>query len=577
MTLMRMLVTLLALVAGSRADALATIGSDANCTYGPATVNPVQVAFNAGHTDIRLTGGLSYTGSLVLAGNADVSIRGGYSNCAAAAAGQLPSNPVRSILQPGVANGTAVILVESAQRRRLVTLELVEIRPNAALGTAGGGLAVGGALDATLVRSRVTGFRSAGDGGGVAISLGRLTLVRSSIDDNRGRDGGGVNCNSGEVLLDFASSLRANQANSNGGGAYLDQCNLVSNGRNLPGTQGGPAGVLDNRANGRGGGLYQRGGFTSIAGGPVCTVNPGAACSTQLALLSGNRAEVSGGGAFLTAQAELEAMFSQIANNSAILTGGGFHAEQQSQLRIGGFAGDFPGFDRSTCLNRICDAVFSNRLGAADDSFLSGEGGAIYGQDAFITLRDVFLTDHRALSGTVAYNRGSGVLTLEQSLVVQAPRQGDTGQDMLRVGDTADLDLRDSTIIGQRAGEVSLLRADQSTDVLINRSVVAALANGLSALSAGPQVAVLGDCNAQARGTHPVFDGPTVTAADFDAEYAPSGNSQLVDGCSGAGARARDIRGNPRVQAQSAASGSTPMDIGAFELGTQALFGNGFE
>lgn len=576
MTLMRTLVTLCALAVGSRADALATIGSDAGCTYGPATVNPVQTAFNAGHTDIRLTGGLSYTGSLVLAGNADVTIRGGYSNCAAAAAGQLPSNPVRSVLQPGVANGTAVILVESVQRRRLVTLELVEIRPNAALGTAGSGLAVGGALDATLVRSRITGFRSAGDGGGVAISLGRLTLVRSSIDDNRGRDGGGVNCNSGEVLLDFASSLRANQANGNGGGAYLDQCNLVSNGRNLPGTQGGPAGVLDNRATGRGGGLYQCGGFTSIAGGPACTVNPGTACSAQLALVSGNRAEVSGGGAFLTAQAELEAMFSQIANNSAILTGGALHVEQ-SQVRIGGFAGDFPSFDRSSCLNRICDAVFSNRLGAVDDSFLSGEGGAIFGQDAFITLREVFLTDHRALSGTVAYNRGSGVLTLEQSLVVQAPRQGDAGQYMFRVGDTADLDVRESTLIGQRAGELALLRADQSTDLLLNRSVVAALVDGLSALSAGPQVAVLGDCNAQARGNHAVFDGPAVTAADFDAEYAPIGSSQLVDRCSGAGARARDIRGNTRVQAQSAATSSTPMDIGAFELGTQALFGNGFE
>lgn len=577
MTLLRLLATLIALIAWERANAFATIGADANCTYGLATPNPIQTAFNAGHTDIRLVGGQTYTGSLVLAGNADATLRGGYVNCTAAASGQLPSNPLRALLQPGVLNSASVILVESAQRRRSITLELIEMRPNPALGTAGSGLAVGGALDATLVRSRITGFRSSADGGGVTLSLGRLTLIRSSVDDNRGRDGGGVYCASGDVLLDYASSIRANQANGNGGGVYLDQCNLVANGRNLPATQGGPAGVLDNRASARGGGIYQRGGFSSIAGGPACTVNPTAPCPAQLALISGNRAEISGGGAFLTAQATMEALFSQTSNNTAVLTGGAFHAEQQSQLSIGGFAGDFPSFDRSTCLNRICDTVFSNRLGAADESFLSGEGGAIYGQDAQITLRDTFLTDHRALNGTVAYVRGSGVLTLDQVLLVQAPRQLDTGRHTLQVVESADLLIRESTLISQRAGEGFVLRADQVSDLLLDRSVVAALVDGLSALSAGPQVAVLGDCNAQARGNHPVFDGPTVSATDFDADYAPSAASQLIDRCASAGARPRDIRGDPRVQLLNPPASAVPMDIGAFERATLSIFRTGFE
>lgn len=577
MTLLRLLATLLALTAWERANALATIGADANCTYGLATPNPIQTAFNAGHTDIRLVGSLTYTGSLVLAGNADVTLRGGYSSCAAAAAGQLPSNPARAQLQPGALNGASVILVESAQRRRSITLELVDIRPNPALGTAGSGLAVGGALDATLVRSRITGFRSAGDGGGVAMSLGRLTLIRSSIEDNHGRDGGGLYCVSGEVLLDYASTLRANQANSNGGGAYLDQCTLVMNGRNLPATLGGPAGLLDNRASGRGGGIYQRGGFSSIAGGPVCSVNATAPCAQQLALITGNRAEISGGGVFLTAQAAMEVVFSQTSNNSAVLTGGAFHAEQQSQLQIGGVAGDFPSFDRSTCLNRLCDAVFSNRLGAADGSFLAGEGGAIYVQDAVATLRDTFLTDHRALNGSVAYARGSGVLTLDQVLLVQASTQLDSGRYTLQSTETADLVVRESTLISQRAGEIFVLRADQASDLQLERSVVAAWVDGLAALSAGPQVDVLGHCNAQARGNHPVFDGPAVSPTDFDAEYAPSASSQLIDRCASAGARPRDIRGDLRVQLLNPPASAVPMDIGAMERTTLSIFRNGFE
>lgn len=578
MDLIRLLLVLAALVCSAEAVAFATIGPQANCTYTAATPNPIQTALNAGHTDIRLVGGQTLTGSIVVAGNADVSIRGGFADCAGAANGSLPTVPVRTQLEPGAAGSAAVILVESAVRRRNILLEQLWIRPNPALGSTGSGIAVGGALDAILLRSRVSGFRSGGDGGGVVVSLGRLQLIRSSLDDNRARDGGGVHCVSGEINLDFASVLRLNEASRNGGGAYLQQCLWISNGRNIPGTQGGPAGVLDNRAAGRGGGLYQRGGFATFAGGPLCTVNPGSACPGQLALMSGNRAEVAGGAAFLTAQAEMDAHFVQIANNSATISGGALHLEQQSQLRIGGLAPQFPAYDRSSCLNRICDAIFSNRLGAADSSFLSGEGGAFFVQDATLSGKDLFLTDHNALSGTVLAARGGAAVNLDQILLVQAPRQAnDNGRDVLLISDSADLDLRRSTLYGQRSDERQLIRLDLAGELRLHQSVLAAIASGLQELLAGPAAQISGSCNGKARSTHPVFDGPTVSAADFEADYSPSSSSLLIDRCNSNGAGSRDIRGESRVVLVHPPASATPLDLGAFERPSGIVYANGFE
>ncbi|RPH76528.1 MAG: hypothetical protein EHM77_09095, partial [Planctomycetaceae bacterium] len=228
--------------AASPLFAFTTVGPQVNCQFRTTQVNPIQLALDAGHSEIRLVGAASYNGSLVVNGTTDVSFRGGFADCTQAANNVLPVAPQPSVLIAGASLAAGIILGSAPNRRRVITLRSIELRPNLEQNPTGPGIWVNGLLDARLERSRITGFNHAGgNGGGVMLFDGRLILINSEISQNRAQKGGGAYCSGGEVRMDPASRLLLNRAetldsNGEGGGAYLQNCTFQSEGRVLPST-----------------------------------------------------------------------------------------------------------------------------------------------------------------------------------------------------------------------------------------------------------------------------------------------------------------------------------------------------
>lgn len=569
------------------AAALATIGPQANCTYQTGAPNPIQQALDAGHTDIRLVGGQSYNGSLMLGGSADVVLRGGYLDCAQALAGTLPGAPQRSIIVATAALSAAISIPAAGTRRRGVVVDLIELRPNLEFSPTGAGLVVAGTLDVILRRSRISGFAYlAGNGGGAIVSQGLLYLQQSEISGNSARNGGGLACIDGDVALDAASRLLLNAANGPGpdggfgGGAWLDGCHFRSEGRVLPSTLGGTSGIIANSATRDGGGLFVRGGTVSISGGPLCALSEAPWCLPRLAILGANQAGRHGGALFATDAADLSIDFAQVSENQAALSGGAVRLEGVAALRMGGLASLYPSYDRSHCVEGICEVLIGNRLSV--DGLLTGEGGAFSLSDAQLVVADALMRDHSALSGSVIHAAGDSNLLLQQIRVDQripAPRV--TGASSLLFGDTTEVEIRRSSLRSDIPDELRLLRLEDSAELRIEDSVVLARGAGMRPLSANFGTTVSGACNAYAGLTDDaVFEGRVVEPDDFDADgWTPSPTSVLLDQCDAAGLpmSARDIVGTPRALAQSPATLSTPMDIGANERPTPILFGNGFE
>jgi len=222
----------------------------------------------------------------------------------------------------------------------------VRIRENRAL-RSGGGVFVGraetsdpGASTATHIgSSTVEGNVTVGDdrpGGGVAVTVGTLTLTNDEISSNvaagTGSDGGGVFLAPGDPGPEpsddynsyFSTTFTGNRSGGRGGGAYVDATRGVA---------------LDdvafdaNLADGRGGGLYARGELLTVPyygnrfTGNTAGAQGGGAYLEATGVLfrssfDGNRAN-EGGGVFFGPTSDVTIMSSTFASNTASVQGGG--------------------------------------------------------------------------------------------------------------------------------------------------------------------------------------------------------------------------------------------------------------
>ncbi|MBK8285185.1 MAG: hypothetical protein IPK97_10050 [Ahniella sp.] len=429
-------------------SAFTTVGPQVNCGFRTTLNNPIQAALNAGHTELRLVGGATYTGSVVVNGSADVTLRGGFTDCTQAANNVLPSNPQASAR--GVRPLDAAMALAPAQnRRRVITLQSIELRPNLEQTPTGMGLWIAGLMDVRLERSRISGFNHAGNnGGGVLMFDGQLFLVSSEISNNRAQKGGGIYCSGGQVRLDPASRLLLNRAETidsdgEGGGAYLQQCTFVSQGRVLPSTLGGTSGIIGNQAGAAGGGLYVIGGLTEIQGGPFCSDLTAPVCLPRLAIVGANSARI-GGGVYASDGAELTFDFANLSANTATIEGGGMFLDQ-STMRFGGLGSLYPNYDRNHCTESICEVMSGNRVRAANVD--AGTGGAIRSVNSSITLADVLLDDNTsAVSDVFDMQFGSGLF---QQVLVRNPDRPAPNPGLMAEFRPATVTIRRSTFVAE--------------------------------------------------------------------------------------------------------------------------------
>lgn len=584
---------LLALALAGSAHGLATIGSSTDCTYNNALGNPIQSALNAGHTDIRLVGGLNYTGVLNVAGTEDVHIRGGYGSCTGAALGQLPTTPVRSTVIAGGNLITGVQIQAAPERRRVITLERVDLRPPAGVAKSGSGIEARGLIDVVLLRSKVAGYRFVneldGQGGGVFLSGARLFASRSEISNNHARLGGGVFCEGGGLVeLDPASLLLSNQAiftnsGGHGGGIYSAGCTILASGRTLPVELGGSNGIIANSASLLGGGIFASGGTVRVSGGPYCQGPDPALCLPRLAVVALNQAKY-GGGFALDESASLELDFVNVSLNQATVSGGAIDSVR-SNVRIGGLAAFWPGYDRSQCAEDICEQINQNSAGTL--------GGAIYAVDSGVFVIDALLDDNRSPSGAIIFAEESQSL-LQQVLVRNAIDGPGNTQTLVHALEGT-LSIKRATVVVESpvvgigdpapAGNAIQRMIDLvGTATVLERSIIADLSGSVTPVQLSAGATLAGTCNAH-RGNNVAaalgqISSPfNLADVESDGRYTPAAGGALIDRCTDDGfpQNALDIRGQARVVLQSPTGFLNPVDVGAVERVGNALFRDGFE
>ncbi|MFN8422951.1 MAG: choice-of-anchor Q domain-containing protein [Anaerolineae bacterium] len=232
----------------------------------------------------------------------------------------------------------------------------------------GGGLLVD--EKATLTDVEISGNTASTTGGGVQVAgIGKLTLVRCRVVNNKAQRGGGI-YNASTVTID-GGTVEGNEATDKGGGLLTYGTATVTTATFSGNKAGGPGGGIGSI---KGFGGTQSGALTlsrstimgntaGLNGGGIYVANDdpndtiGAEVAVDRSTFSGNKAQ-EGGGAYLDF-GRLEITDSTIAMNDAVFEGAGVATNQNNALRLGNsiIANDMNG---ENCYNKI--ASLGNNL-----------------------------------------------------------------------------------------------------------------------------------------------------------------------------------------------------------------------
>lgn len=448
----------------------------AGCDY-----SDLQTAINqASDGDvIRLASGLDHTNkmyTIYLAGPS-FTIRGGYSDCDAS------STPSGRTTINVAASPTPVfdIWFSGDGPFRQINLENLVIKGS--YGSQGAGLVVEGRAGQLQVRLRNvevsnnhrTGGVSA-HGGGVRmittgdalssdplVSIDNASIIASNTAEG---DGGGIYCHSNHdngvnTLLRVGSTPIMNNKARNGGGIAVHGCRNVflHSGERmiliLP-----TGGIMLNEATGNGGGIY-------VSNGGEVFLGPGSAgglgTPDHAALLIGNSADDSGGGALVIDSGSilhLEDTF--IMNNTAGDSGGGLRVVEGGQVQVRRKAGTLAcepvESGSGTLIRPPCSVMENNSAGYGGGVSITGAGQ--------VNISRTFIHNNQTDSGAEGEfarvanaSNDSGpasTLRIHSSLI--------TGHNGVLhfIGDSAEVDLRWSTIADNTGGAVAQLLSGQS-------------------------------------------------------------------------------------------------------------------
>ncbi|MCX7562308.1 hypothetical protein OS176_01920 [Xanthomonadaceae bacterium XH05] len=587
----------LLLMSVSATAGIATIGPSADCNYvATGANNAIAQALADGRRDLRIvadTRNAGSAGTILSTASPSLSIRGGYSDCAAAAAGVDPAPAARSRWQASEAQTLMAVLHFSAER---VTFRLsgftLEPAPDASTFAANGGaLVIGGPVDATLENVEMAGFRAVDRGGALMISSqADVRLLNTQIEQSRAARGGGIACENAFLWMDADSRLFWNYAAMDGipgqeekgvgGGAFLEGCVMFSESR--VDETGSPlsGGVSYNQAVRSGGGMALKDSGVVMLGGMNCYVTPAARCRSTLATMIGNTAG-GYGGAVHADNSVMHFAFANVSANTATHHGGGFAGTNNSRLMLDGTAEGGP---RDFCLrNGACAKMNYNRAGSPPA--YAGEGGAISLQASEADIFDAVLEDNVSdVGSSVALGSVSAMRIYQGALIQRNPTPVQPLRSMIFVGLNSSLSMHQSTAIldGATSPDTTgmVVLADGATFYPVSNVL---FSRGAPLLQAQPLASIQSEwCNAV---SDPLLmaslDAVHITGADFEnalRPLRPATNGAMVDICeSKLDLGYTDLEGMPRVVPVIPGRDDTPLDAGAYEVQNDIVFSDGFE
>lgn len=320
------------------------VGAGAGCDFPT-----LQAAINAASTQvddatiIRLTV-IANNQALTLF-DRNVTIDGRYPTCTS----EVPGASTRQTID-GIGTDSVMRIGNNLPGSRNVTLRNVIVRdggPFGAPGTGiGGGMTISGRVAVTILNSRISDNQSTRGGGihiigaSAALTLDENTIVGAdgalNLVGNRaigaggqmGR-GGGIACGGGAFVTLNDARIRANSSTDDGGGMYLDNCELRIEPRPaFVGNGDGFVTLFQNTAGGNGGGLYAGNG-SNVFWRSLPTGSFGGRATE-------NRANGRGGAVFVTGLSDFVGDWLRIEDNQADGRGGGFAIQGTSNLILRG-------------------------------------------------------------------------------------------------------------------------------------------------------------------------------------------------------------------------------------------------
>ncbi len=542
--------TLAALFVSSTASAAETsiwVGAGGGACQTTSLATAIASASTSGvdRTIIRLVDNQTYDGLNLSVLNRYVEILGGFDAC-----GSTTVTGARTTIR-GAPNGGSVFLIATAANFRSIVLRDLNIREGSGgADGSGGGIQIGGNLSVFLDNTRVFD-NDATLGGGISIVGGaarpRLYLNEGSSVGfgaglgNTASTGAGIYCEHGLIAMN-GGAVVFNTATGNGGGLYLEDCELSSSG-----TSDVENSIQQNNAE-NGAGIFALGGSM---------VNLGV--SGGRTMIASNDAEEFGGGIFLDGtDTRISLAASWLSNNTAGLFGGAVFAANGALFSLE--RGSIPG----NCSFFPCSALLSNRAGTSGSSAFAFLGGTVR-----LSGVEVRHSGTPTVGATLHALGAGSTLDLRDILVRQMTGEGillDSGAQGYLAG---------STFAGNTfSSNIRLANADNALDV--QDSI---FWDAPAVVLSGAENGMVTGINNNAHDNTALPDSVAVDPGFVDAtagNYRLRGNSPNIDTRTPPPSTFNeDIEGNPRRFDLNPDNGGL-QDRGAFELG-DAIFRNGFD
>jgi predicted outer membrane repeat protein len=563
---------------------------------GPGCDFPtLQAAIDAGSTDpddlteIRLSATAANQALTLFTRN--LTIDGRYSSCNSAVANDATRQTIS-----GIGTDSVMRIANAVSPARQVILRNVVVRGGGPFGLPGqgfgGGLAITGAIDVTLLNSRVgdnESLRGAGisiSGGSAALTLDQNTIVgadggglpgnRAVATGGAAAAGGGFQCVGGAMVTINDGRIRANSSTDDGGGAYINDCTLMIEPR-PEFTGDGFVTFFQNTAGGNGGGLYAEEGsdifWRSLPAGSFG------------GLATGNSAEGRGGAVFLTGLSNFVGDWLRFEDNAADDRGGAIAVQGSSNLILRG-GPDF------SCDGNQCPGIFGTR-GITQGEQASLLGGAIYADTGGnVDLRQQRLFDNWASVGSAILLSGSTTTAdLRSVLIARNVLYGvGNGTSTVDLISSAKIQMRYVTMAGNfRVSNVFPLIEQALSSIRANGNSATVELRNSSVWNDGVQVfrslagaTATGSCvlaheNASF-GPATIANPLYVDTTGDDPDYSLQPGSPAIDRCAASGTNEADVRGIARPQDLPQANLAGPFDAGAFEFALDDLiFYDGFQ
>ncbi len=478
-----------------------TVGGDSTCDFRVGN-NKIQSAIDSGANEIRIASNDVYQ-ELITINNplADVTLRGGFSTCTAAANNLQSDLPAdwTEITRPNGQSASIFTIVGLISNNKTVFENIKIVGGDGQGSTGGGSIRIENTESDVLLKNvRLTGGFNMATGGGLSILSSNTTVIlrNTSIDNNQtSSNGGGLYCNdfSGmskfvSIILDTNSAITGNTSQFNGGGAYLDQRCLLSvfSGSSTPfpipknksdstikglGTLANNSGVTLNNANGFGGGVYLSGGAGLLVYGyELCTLDACFGDNTNPANIIGNTSNANngapqggGGGIYATGlNTDVTISAGLITDNKVVFySGGAIALLDNASLTVN--------ILRLDCWDAVrCNYFSTNTAGQ--------NGGVIYNDNATANISHAYFEGSRASIGVVMYSINNALTKVETSVFNHNGLGGDIeffDNALIFATSGADMEIKYVTIADN---DVTLgvfrVENDIGTSLLLNSSIV---------------------------------------------------------------------------------------------------------